>query len=39
LGVGFSMGVRMEIEYTKYEPEFDTLGDAEIEYLTLGFAF
>jgi outer membrane immunogenic protein len=39
LGVGFSMGLRMEIEYTKYEPEFDTLGDFDVEYLTLGFAF
>jgi hypothetical protein len=39
LGVGFSMGLRMEIEYTKYEPEFDTLGGIDVEYLTLGFAF
>ena len=39
LGVGFSMGLRMEIEYTKYTPEFDSLGDVDIEYLTLGFAF
>lgn len=39
IGVGFSMGLRMEIEYTKYSPEFDTFGDVDIEYLTLGFAF
>lgn len=39
VGVGFSMGLRMEIEYTKYTPEFDALGDVDIEYLTLGFAF
>jgi hypothetical protein len=39
VGVGFSMGMRMEIEYTKYEPEFDVIGDLKIEYLTLGFAF
>lgn len=34
LGVGFSMGLRMEIEYTNYEIE-----DLDINYLTLGFAF
>lgn len=39
VGVGFSMGLRMEIEYTKYTPEFDTFGDVDVEYLTLGFAF
>ncbi|HEX5055542.1 MAG TPA: outer membrane beta-barrel protein [Gammaproteobacteria bacterium] len=39
IGVGFSMGVRMEIEYTQYKPEFDTFGDTDIKYLTLGFGF
>lgn len=39
VGVGFSMGLRMEIEYTQYEPEFDGIGDVQIDYLTLGFAF
>jgi hypothetical protein len=40
VGVGFSMGLRMEIEYTRYKPEFDApLGKVDIEYLTLGFAF
>lgn len=39
VGVGFSMGLRMEIEYTRYEPEFDLLGEVQIDYLTLGFGF
>jgi hypothetical protein len=39
LGVGFSVGLRMEFEYTKYKHEFDTAGDVDIKYLTLGFAF
>lgn len=34
LGVGFSLGLRMELEYTTYEIE-----DSDINYLTLGFAF
>ncbi|HEY3486481.1 MAG TPA: hypothetical protein VGL10_00310 [Gammaproteobacteria bacterium] len=34
LGVGFSVGLRMEIEHTTYEIE-----DTDINYLTLGFAF
>jgi hypothetical protein len=34
VGVGFSMGLRMELEYTSYEIE-----DLDIKYLTLGFAF
>jgi hypothetical protein len=40
LGVGFSLGLRMELEYTKYTHEFeDPFGDVDIKYLTLGFAF
>jgi hypothetical protein len=34
LGVGFSAGLRMELELTNYEIE-----DLEINYLTLGFGF
>jgi hypothetical protein len=34
LGVGFSAGLRMELELTSYEIE-----DLEINYLTAGFAF
>ena len=34
VGVGFSGGLRMEIEYTKYE-----IDNIDIEYLTVGFAF
>jgi hypothetical protein len=42
IGIGFSMGIRMEIEYTQYEHEIDfpgTSGKGEIDYLTLGFGF
>jgi outer membrane immunogenic protein len=40
LGLGFSAGLRMEIEYTQYEAELGSgLGDLDIKYLTLGFGF
>jgi hypothetical protein len=38
IGIGFSAGLRMELEYTKYKIE-DELIDFDIEYLTLGFGF
>ncbi len=37
IGVGFSVGARMELEYTKYKIE-DVI-DLDVEYLTVGFGF